>query len=272
MADIINHTTQMEEDIMNKKRVAVALDMRTAVNYAEVQMLQGVGAFFVDTDFGRICIETNAFNKVNPVRPVAVFPWSEAPDTNFAVERKDDSADWWASVDIYGAQLTDHLSIIEVFTRAMFMHLGYTDIEESIVDAAVYMYVTAYDPFSINVNAMEREFRRSHLKPLRLHGAKSRVMQAVVRELFIRKIEAAERVYQRSHKQLAVYMKENKTTFFDEYCQGLFGIILYANYEQKERSMYNYQRLVDLDTEINVDRSLNPLRDMVKDCSEGGTV
>ena len=246
-----------------KKRVAVTLDIRTAVNYAEVQMLQDTGAFFVDTDFGRICIESNAFRKTNPTRPVFVCPWAEAPETAFAVDRMNDAADWWAAVDIYDVQLTDHLSIIEVFTRAMFMHLGYTDLEDSIIDAAVYMYVSAYDPFSVNVNLLEREFRKSHLKQMHLHGDKAKSMQAIVRELFIRKIEAAERVYRRSERHINAYMKDNNTTFFDDYCRGLFGIILFANQEQKENARYNYSRLVDLDTEINIDKSVAPLKDML---------
>lgn len=247
----------------NSKRVEVRMDIRTSVNYAEVQLLNKVGVFFVDTEFGRVCIEANPSKEVNPVRSVSVVPWSESPNTIYTSSHSDEAADYYMAVDIYGSMITDHLTMIEGFMRCMFMNLGFTNVDEAVIDAATYLYVASYDPYSVNINMIEREFRKNHLG----RHKNNKVMNVIIRELFLRKIQAAERVYHRAEKLLVKYLADerNHITFYDEFCKELFGIILYANNEAKEDAAYSYRQLLEYESEINVDRSTSVFSDLKVD-------
>lgn len=243
---------------MDKKKT-LTMDIRTAVSATEVEILRNNGGFFIDTDFGRVCIETNADKSINPVHPVTVVPWSEAPDSPFAVDKcENDQADYWASINVFGSQITDHLSIIEIFIRMMFHSLGITDTGDDLVDAAVYLYVASYDSYSININMIEKEFRKNHLRKIK-RGNKQ-VMQSIIRELFLKKIESAERVYRQSEKLLKQYLEDDKreVNFYDEFCRELFGIILYANRRVKEENARSYKMLVAYNDEMmDKDRSFD---------------
>lgn len=236
---------------MDRKKMQITMDMRTAVNATEVEILRHNGGFFIDTDFGRVCIETNADKSINPVHPVSVVPWSEAPDSSFATDKcEHEQADYWASINIFGSPITDHLSIIEIFVRMMFHSLGITEMNDDLIDAAVYLYVASYDSYSININMIEKEFRKNHLR--RINRANKQVMQSIIRELFLKKIEAAERVYRQSEKLLKQYLEDGKreVNFYDEFCKELFGIILYANRRVKDNNARSYKMLVAYNDEM----------------------
>ena len=249
---------------MERKKVQVTMDIRTSVSYTEVEILRKSGGFFVDTDFGRVCIETNADADINPVHPVTVLPWAEAPSTSFAVDRCDgDAADYWASINIFGSPISDHLSIIEIFIRMMYMSLGFDNLDDDLVDASVYLFVASYDSYSINVNMIEKEFRRNHLKHLSSRNKK--VMVSVIREMFLQKISAAEKIYKASEKLLQKYMADEsrEVRFYDEFCKELFGIILYANNRVKDDADTSYKLLVDYNSEMNRDRTADVYRDLI---------
>lgn len=251
----------------NKKSVQVSMDLRTSVNYTEVQILNNNGAFFVDTEFGVVCVETNAFKEIDPTRTVTVLPWSEAPSTNFASDRCEETADWWASVDIYNSHITDHLSIIELFIRAMFLSLGFDNVEEAVIDASVYLFIASYDSFSININMIEREFRKNHLQSLRVGRKKQKVIQSIMRDLFTRKIDDADKIYQRSEALLESYIRssDSEIRFYDEFCKELFGIILYANNEVKEEAKRSHKRLVDFNNATStVDNSMEVYKNIIQ--------
>ena len=247
-----------------KSRKQVNMDIRNAVSYTEVQISHGVGAFFVDCEFGRVCIDTNPFDETNPAHPCLVTRWKEAPDTKFASAKSGENADFYAAIDIYGSMVSDHLTIIEAFTRCMFMHLGFTGIDDFIIDAAVFTFVNNYDSFTVNINMMEREFRKNHLKGM---VKRDKAVQAVIRELFQRKITMSEKILIKSMIMLEKYLQANpgqETVFYDTYCKELFGLIIYANNEAKEMVNRSYQLMLDYNDDTNTNKSVSVFTDMLR--------
>lgn len=248
---------------MTKQKKQVKMDIRSAVNYTEAQISHGIGAFFVDCEFGRVCIDTNPFADTNPIHPCLVTTWKEAPDTKYASAKSSENADYYAAIDIYNSMVSDHMTIVEAFTRCIFMHLGFTNLDDFIIDTAVFMFIDNYDVFTLNLNMIEREFRKNHLRSI---PRKDKVIQALVRELFQRKITMAENIATKSRVLLDQHLKANPaqdTVFYDQYCKELFGLILYANNEAKENADRSYRLLVDYGEENNTNKSTAVLSDLL---------
>lgn len=228
------------------------MGIRSAVSYAEAQIMSERKGFFVNSEFGRIAFECNGFVDNSPLHPVVIMPWTEAPGTQWAKAQQNEDCQMYISIDTYDSELSDHLTVIEAMSRAMFMSLGFEDsIPDEVVDAAVQIYIQNYDSLVLTINEMEDEFFRNHVNWFRGTMAPNKtkdLIHVLVKELFTIRLDAANRIVAKARTLVEDCIRTGKVsedTFQDDYSKEIYGLLLYINGNQKEQAELLENRLED---------------------------
>ena len=211
----------------------IKMNMRSAVLAVESAVNSGKDSLIINSEFGVIGIEFNGFSIGNSLHPAIVFPWKEAPDTDWALKNADKTLDYYASIDIIYSEISDHLAIIEALTRCMFLNLGCKYPDDGIIDAAVLTYIKYYDDKELTVNSLVHEFTHNHLNII---ARNMDDVVVVVRELIENRISVANSIITKSNEFFNEYKNNTQIIgeFYDKYCEKLFSIALYSNDEQKK--------------------------------------
>lgn len=217
---------------MAQKKKQVAMDIRNAVNYVEAQIGRGEGAFFINTKYGKICIEINPFPNVSSVRPVTVTLWEKRPTTKFITAHPDEKAAFYCGIDIYGTLVADHFAVVEALTRCMYIAAGF-EADADMVFAAVMAYADAYDPYHITPQALTRDFIRNHMR--KIHGQKRAIMEPVIMEMYAAKSRIADMINAITKDASKWWIAEHhgECLALDEYEKWMVRSILYLQSSTK---------------------------------------
>lgn len=234
-----------------KKSKTVKMNMRSAVLYVTSQVNDGKTGFFLTTEFGKIGVEVNSSPQVDPLHPVIVIPWQQSPETVWALTNKDADADYYVSINIFQTEVADHMAIIEALSRVMLKDGGFDDPEDNIIQAMILCYMQNYDEVNVTVNSMVSDYTSTHMGPALGLLSKSKMfapVQIVVREMFQQKIAAGDDVIQMGTELLRMYKNSGKIDanyFFDNYCEEVFGIFLYARMKQERNLESTLQNIIN---------------------------
>lgn len=211
----------------NEARNYIPKDIRSAVYYAEKKLAKGIGGFFINTEFGRICVEANPSKKVSPINPCTVTRWGDPLQTKFVKAHADESADFYCGIDIYGEPMTDHLAIVEAFTRAMFMFIGLNATDDEIATAAnIFIDNFDEDELQVDPERLTLEFYRKHL---RRHRKAALKMLPMISEYYVTKVGRVMELTGDARRRIAEHLRfypEDRDVFNDSYCQEIYGILL----------------------------------------------
>lgn len=233
---------------MELKTNQIKMNMREAVLYAEAQFNDGINAFFINSEFGKIGIEANGCSLNNPLHPTLAFTWKTAPETDWTIANKNTIADYYVSVDIVKSNLSDHLAIIEALSRCMFINLGCQEINDGIIDAAISSFVNYYDEKELTVNALQDEYEKCNLNMI---CRRNDAVKIILRELIENRSNTATIVREESIKLLEEYKSTSQIVgeFSDAYCEQMFAISLYANSEQQKSVDAVSNKLINFEIE-----------------------
>lgn len=234
------------------------MGIRSAVSYAEAQLLSGHKGFFVNSEFGRIAFECNGFVNNSPLHPIVIVNWQDAPGTSWCKLQQGEDCQYYVSIDAYDSELSDHLAVVEAFSRAMFMSLGFGDtVPDEVVDAAVQIYVQNYDETVLTINEMEEEFFNNHVNFFRGTMAINKtkdLIHVLVKELFQIRLDAANKIVNRAVTLVDDCIRSGKvseSSFQDVYSKEIYGLLLYLNGSQKAAAKELENRLEDFSSNWN---------------------
>ena len=200
----------------------IKLRIRESVLFAEKKINQGQTHFFLDTEFGKIGMEVNPSHEINPNHSALVVPWILAPETTWTKMEKE-SADIYASVDLFGPLKMDHQTIIEVFIRSIFLNMELYATDD-IIDAGIKIYLKEYEFTSYSIQSLINEYLSSQFNVL---ARKNLAIKTLVKELLTIKNERSEMVINNSDRLIS-FSPIMESQMHDKFSYRVFGLILYT--------------------------------------------
>lgn len=212
------------------------LNLQDSVKYVERKILNGNRGFFVLTEFGKIGIEIVS-SEYDPLYPVEVCSWIEAPASPWAFKNRGVKADTYVSIgeSVDGSRLSIHMRSIEAVCRSFIIH--HTDISNltrDMIDVIIKMYCMCYDGKEPSLNKLESEFCRVNLSPFTRGDI---MVKEIARELLRRRCEEVTRIMNESQKLMKESGYDLLTSYSDDFHKGLCGILMYAKKKVLEREL-----------------------------------
>lgn len=210
----------------------VKLDMESAVLFVENGVNASKDAFFVETDFGRIAVETYP-KGIEGYRQVDVSTWEDAPPTRWARMNSYERCDYHCIIMRGKTRFGTHSRVIEALSTCMLMEL-FEEVPEEILDAAVKVYINDVDLYVPSINFLEEEYVKNHFGLITRHNSNIR---DIVRDN-IRQREMAASIVIGSGRALSLtkhgsWEPEYIYDFDYGYNRTMMYIMLYALYELK---------------------------------------
>ena len=233
------------------ERKTIKLNMRDAVLKTEAEINYGRKGFFIDTEFGKLGIEINPFRELDPLHPVSLFSWEQSPDTQWAISHRNNDADYYVGINIFGIKNSDKMAMIEAISRAMLFDSGFVDPEDNIIQAMIVCYLTNYEEANITINSMVSDYRECHLNGLIKMASMSAPIETVIREMFQLKMNSGRDIIDMGSELLAVQRNAGRVPenfFNDKYCEEVFGILLYARMKQERSLESSLKNIINFNT------------------------
>lgn len=200
----------------------IKLRIRESVLFSEKKINQGETHFFLDTEFGKIGMEVNPSHEINPNHSALVVPWILAPETTWTKAEKE-SADIYASVDLFGTFKMDYQTIIEVFIRSIFLNMELY-VTDDIIDAGIKMYLEEYEFTSYSIQSLTNEYLKSQFNLITRNNP---AVKSLVKELLTMRNERAELVINQSDRLIS-FSPIMESQMHDKFSYRVFGLILYT--------------------------------------------
>lgn len=200
------------------------MDIATAIEFTENAVLAGKLGFFVNTEFGKIAFEVEAGVINDPTMSVLACSWQDAPQTKWAVENSDKNCEWYCSIARVKSKFSIHMYVTEALIRCILMKCIGTDVDDTVVDAAVASYLSMYENRQLTVNYIEKEFVRVHYN---LITSKDPMVQLVTRDWIIRRINDCNRVLSQTRK-LMRQNQDKRIDFIDDFAEMIWGLTMYS--------------------------------------------
>lgn len=198
------------------------LDMITAVEYCENAINAGNDGFFMNTEFGKIAVETN------PIHRVFVTAWASAPDTRWAYSNRDNDADWYVMIRKGKTKFATHSRVLEALSTCLLMSIFNEAPMPKVVDAAIMTYLKNVDEKLPGINMLEHEYAHSNISVISRHDSSTHLL---IREHIITRWDAAEDVINEgnvivNHQKYGCKL-HMLFSYKEKYYQDLMAIILY---------------------------------------------
>lgn len=198
------------------------LDMITAVEYCENAINAGNDGFFMNTEFGKIAVETN------PIHRVFVTAWASAPDTGWAYCNRDNDADWYVMIRKGKTKFVTHSRVLEALSTCLLMSIFNEAPMPKVVDAAIMTYLKNVDKKLPGINMLEHEYAHSNISVISRHDSSTHLL---IREHISTRWDAAEDVLNEGNR-IAINQRHGYNLHillsYDEiYYRDLIAIILY---------------------------------------------
>lgn len=209
----------------------ITLSIEEAVDRIERAINNGCDAFFVNTQLGKLAIETD--DNYDPLDPTSVIDWASAPPTQWCMKHRGALADYYCLIGINSkpSKLSIKMHVIEAITKCMFVHiLGITPSPE-IIDAGIQIYCENHKIRNNNLNLFEKEFCNLNLSML---CKNDKMVKDVVRELIRRRMNESSRIIETVRNSYVPTGYDNEVQrirdidFNDEYLRDMFGLVIYA--------------------------------------------
>lgn len=201
-------------------------DLPQTIKAIEKKFKDGVWGFTLPTQFGVLVVEEMT-EDFDPMSPVYVSQWLNAPYTNVTNRFRSYNADYYVGIANTATRYSRHAHVVEAVMKVMFMATIGEVPSEDIVDAAVQVYLVKRERRNTSINAMVEEMRTVNCDMLtRMSNTVGMFTQKVV-EL---RVAAAERVLKRSKELLMAHgFGIDFVDFFKEFFYAdMFGILLYC--------------------------------------------
>jgi hypothetical protein len=243
--------------------MAVKMNIRSAVLYSEVQInsTKDLDGFFIETEFGKVGMEINPSQMIDPFHPVMLLTWQQSPDTPWALANKSAIADYYVAINIFGSTTMDHMAIIEAFSRVMLKDSGFGDPDDNIIQAMISCYMNNYDCQTVTINMLVSDYIHTHMNMVPVKDKIMLPVQSLVREVFQQKIDAGADVLSFGNDLYRLY-KDNgelpETNFIDSYSEDIFKIFLYAKMK-KERNLDDIIRNISRNNNVTPNTNLKML-------------
>lgn len=226
-------------------KTMITMNIRSAVLYVESQINKGNYTMMVNTDFGRVCFEGNTqANTMDPIHPALVVSWEQAPRTFWVLQNKDQEADYYMEIDVYGNESVDHMSIVEGFIRALLMKSGFSNPRDPVVYGMVLSFIDNYDEKKVLISRLTEDYMNCHMSFFNRQNAS---INLVVTEMFQQKVESGRMIISMGNIMLEQYMLAGKLTdevFNDEFCKEVYGILLYMQVHNEKKVSDTKQNIV----------------------------
>lgn len=158
---------------MNKgEELVVKLDMESAVLFVENGVNASKDAFFVETEFGRIAVESYP-KGIEGYGQVEVSTWEDAPPTRWARMNSYERCDYHCIIMRGKTRFGTHSRVIEAMSTCMLMEL-FEEVPEEILDAAIKVYINDIDFYVPSINFLEEEYVKNHFGLITRHNSNIR--------------------------------------------------------------------------------------------------
>lgn len=131
--------------------------METAILLTENSIYANKTGFFINTEFGRVAVETNLRDYDIP-EGVSFNTWESAPNTKWAMKHRHSVCDFHVVIEKAKTKFGTHCRIIQAFSRCLFFHIFKEDVTDGVIDAATKIYLEEIDCRPTTINALENEY------------------------------------------------------------------------------------------------------------------